>query len=138
MSCTEARIVMDQNSRRTKGYGFVTFRNHESASRALSKNGEILKGRKMRVNWATTTKDSKPPAQSQFSLPDGYGQASTSELVRLAAADGLDVNWFMNLPQDTQAGILRVSSEANGAARVVWIGNLDKNATRTAYLLLSD
>jgi RNA recognition motif-containing protein len=142
-SVADARIVMDPTSGRTKGYGFVTFQDSEAATRALSKNGEILKGRKMRVNWASTTKDQKPGAQQQFIPPqDVYAQPMPGivrneyqvTLSTMAQFDGLDVGWYLRLPQDFQAGIVRVSQEAPGA-KVVWVGNLDKTTNRTTSIL---
>src|SRR5271169_4676209 len=135
-SVTDARIVMDPTSGRTKGYGFVTFQDSESATKALSKNGEILKGRKMRVNWASTTKDQRTPVQGQPQFippPDNFGPVRNEismALSTLASFEGLDVGWYMRLPQEIQSGILRVSQEAPGA-KVVWVGNLDKHTNRT-------
>lgn len=142
-SVTDARIVMDPTSGRTKGYGFVTFQDSEAATKALSKNGEILKGRKMRVNWASTTKDPKVPLQQQqqpqfIPPPDAFvpgivrNEVSVA-LSTLASYEGLDVGWYMRLPQDIQSGIFRVSQEAPGA-KVVWVGNLDKATTRIILL----
>lgn len=155
----DARIVMDPTSGRTKGYGFVTFPDSDAATRALSKNGEILKGRKMRVNWASTTKDIKlsiptvagvPQTQPVF-VPGGpevfmggmMGTVVRNEvqvqLSAMAQFDGLDVGWYMRLPGDVQTGIMRVSQEAPGA-KVVWVGNLEKGTNRTIprILCLSD
>src|SRR5271155_3662855 len=154
----DARIVMDPTSGRTKGYGFVTFPDSDAATRALSKNGEILKGRKMRVNWASTTKDIKPPttaaaagAVAPVFVPAGgevfmggmMGTVVRNEvqvqLSAMAQFDGLDVGWYMRLPVDVQTGIMRVSQEAPGA-KVVWVGNLEKGTNRTIprILCLSD
>jgi RNA recognition motif. (a.k.a. RRM, RBD, or RNP domain) len=152
----EARIVMDPSSGRTKGYGFVTFADPESATKALSKNGEILKGRKMRVNWASTNKDSKsstptnipppqvvpagvPTAPGQFMVPDqSYVPVRNDAQIQLstmAAYDGLDVSWYLRLSTEHQNGILRVSNEAPGA-KVVWIGNLDKATSRMILFVM--
>ena len=138
----DARIVMDPTSGRTKGYGFVTFPDSEAATRALSKNGEILKGRKMRVNWASTTKDAKSiptqasvyaPPPDMYMLPPVRSEVQV-QLSAMAQFDGLDVGWYMRLPADMQAGIIRVSQEAPGA-KVVWVGNLEKGTNRTANIL---
>jgi nucleolysin TIA-1/TIAR len=52
-SISEARIMRDQNTNRSKGYGFVAFRVREDAERALREmNGEWLGGRAIRCNWA--------------------------------------------------------------------------------------
>jgi RNA recognition motif. (a.k.a. RRM, RBD, or RNP domain) len=152
----DARIVMDPSSGRTKGYGFVTFPDPESATKALSKNGEILKGRKMRVNWASTNKDSKsstptnipppqavpagvPTAPGQFMVPDPQyvpvRNDAQVQLTTMAAYDGLDVGWYLRLSTEHQNGILRVSNEAPGA-KVVWIGNLDKATSRMILFVM--
>lgn len=148
-SVTDARIVMDPNSGRTKGYGFVTFKDTQSAERALTKNGEILKGRKMRVNWAaTTSKDSKTPAVQPTHMattdmyvpslqgiqPFGRPNEVQMQLNSMAQIEGLDVSWWMRLSPEIQTGIVRVSNEAPGA-KVVWIGNLEKGTTRIFLLL---
>jgi RNA recognition motif-containing protein len=133
MAVTDARIVMDQQSGRTKGYGFVTFADNVSTSRALVKNGEILKGRKMRVNWAATTKDQQNRGIVGYPPPESYMPPVRNEfqatLHTMAACDGLDYNWYLRLPTEVQTGILRVALEAPGA-KVVWVGNLDKTTTR--------
>jgi RNA recognition motif-containing protein len=127
---------MDPTSGRTKGYGFVTFTENSDANRALAKNGELLKGRKMRVNWASTTKDHPlQKSMAQFPPPDAFITPQTMRndvqiaLSTMAQYDGLDVGWYMRLPADVQAGIMRVSHEAPGA-KVVWVGNLDKATSR--------
>jgi len=141
-SVVDARIVMDPNSGRTKGYGFVTFKDQHSAQLALSKNGEILKGRKMRVNWASTTKDQKPSTAQQLVTPsDMYVQPippmvrandAHPMLLSMAQFEGLDVGWYTRLPYELQTGIYRVSQEAP-TAKVIWVGNLDKSCTRMIY-----
>jgi nucleolysin TIA-1/TIAR len=139
-SVTDARIVMDPTSGRTKGYGFVTFQDSDSATKALSKNGEILKGRKMRVNWASTTKDQKPIVpQGYLPSPDVYAVRNEVQIAlsTMAQFDGLDVGWYLRLPQDVQTGIVRVSQEAPGA-KVVWVGNLDKTTNRIFPFCISD
>jgi len=161
----DARIVMDPTSGRTKGYGFVTFPDSEAATRALSKNGEILKGRKMRVNWASTTKDSKSVVVPTTTGPTGVVMSGQQQpmfatpvpppevylggmmpvrsevqiqLSTMAQYDGLDVGWYMRLPPEVQTGIMRVSQEAPGA-KVVWVGNLEKGTNRTeSQSFLSD
>ncbi|MBN1425366.1 RNA-binding protein [Candidatus Fermentibacteria bacterium] len=49
----EAKIVTDRESGRSRGFGFVTFRDESSASAAQSKmDGEQLDGRSIRVSEA--------------------------------------------------------------------------------------
>jgi len=52
-SISEARIMRDPATNRSKGYGFVAFRIKEDAEKALREmNGEWLGGRAIRCNWA--------------------------------------------------------------------------------------
>eukprot|EP01026_Neomeris_dumetosa_P015451 TRINITY_DN1591_c0_g2_i7.p1 TRINITY_DN1591_c0_g2~~TRINITY_DN1591_c0_g2_i7.p1 ORF type:complete len:408 (-),score=39.14 TRINITY_DN1591_c0_g2_i7:1927-3150(-) len=53
MSCSGARVLWDTNTGRSKGYGFVSFRNKDEAEYAIQEvNGQILGGRRIRCGWA--------------------------------------------------------------------------------------
>lgn len=49
---TEAVVIMDRNSGRSKGFGFVTFAKEEDAQKALEMNGKDVEGRALVVNVA--------------------------------------------------------------------------------------
>jgi nucleolysin TIA-1/TIAR len=52
-SISDARVMWDQYSGRSRGYGFVSFRTREDAEHAIrDMNGEWLGSRAIRVNWA--------------------------------------------------------------------------------------
>jgi len=49
----EARVILDRDSGRSRGFGFVTFANDESAATAIAEmNGADLDGRTIKVNEA--------------------------------------------------------------------------------------
>jgi cold-inducible RNA-binding protein len=48
----EAKIILDRDTGRSKGFGFVTFVNSNQAKEALNMNGKELLGRIIRVNFA--------------------------------------------------------------------------------------
>ncbi|KAF4355282.1 glycine-rich RNA-binding protein 4, mitochondrial [Cannabis sativa] len=51
---TEARVICDRESGRSRGFGFVSFSSDDSASSALSSmDGQALQGRNIRVTYAT-------------------------------------------------------------------------------------
>lgn len=49
---TEAVVIMDRETQRSKGFGFVTFKNAEDAKAALDMNDKEVDGRTLVVNVA--------------------------------------------------------------------------------------
>jgi RNA recognition motif-containing protein len=50
---TEAKVITDRDSGRSRGFGFVTFEDDEAADRAIAAlNGTDLDGRTIKVNVA--------------------------------------------------------------------------------------
>ncbi|CAN1236092.1 RNA-binding protein 208 [Linum grandiflorum] len=53
-SCSDARVMWDHKTGRSKGYGFVSFRNQQEAQGAINDlTGKWLGNRQIRCNWAT-------------------------------------------------------------------------------------
>lgn len=50
---TDARVITDRDTGRSRGFGFVSFADEASAERALEEmNGQDLDGRRIRVDFA--------------------------------------------------------------------------------------
>ncbi|KAI5654033.1 hypothetical protein M9H77_31220 [Catharanthus roseus] len=49
---TEARVILDRDSGRSKGFGFVSFADTDAATSALAMDGQALQGRNIRVSYA--------------------------------------------------------------------------------------
>ncbi|KAA8534752.1 hypothetical protein F0562_029806 [Nyssa sinensis] len=53
-SCSDAKVMWDQKTGRSRGFGFVSFRNQQDAQSAINDlNGKWLGSRQIRCNWAT-------------------------------------------------------------------------------------
>lgn len=70
-SVTEAKVISDRETGRSRGFGFVTFADSESASAAMAKlDGTDLDGRTIRVNHA----ENKPRRSGGGGGGGGYGR----------------------------------------------------------------
>ncbi len=54
---TEAIVITDRDSGRSKGFGFVTFTTEDSAQKALEMDGREVEGRTIVVNIAKPRED---------------------------------------------------------------------------------
>ena len=69
-SLSDARVMWDMNSGKSRGYGFLAFRDKTDAEQAIATmNGEWLGSRAIRVNWANQKTQGAPPR------PGGAGGA---------------------------------------------------------------
>lgn len=49
---TEAKVILDRETGRSRGFGFVTYNSDDDAEKALAMNETELNGRTIRVNFA--------------------------------------------------------------------------------------
>ena len=63
---SEAMVIMDKFSGRSKGFGFVTLTSDEAAQKAITEmNGKQIEGREIKVNEAKPMDpDNRPPRRS--------------------------------------------------------------------------
>ena len=60
----EVVVISDKFSGRSKGFGFITFKDEESAKKAISEmNDKEIEGRKLKVNEAKPMED-RPPRRN--------------------------------------------------------------------------
>ncbi|KAF3439715.1 hypothetical protein FNV43_RR17993 [Rhamnella rubrinervis] len=85
-SCSDARVMWDQKTGRSRGFGFVSFRNQQDAQSAINDlNGKWLGSRQIRCNWAAKgANDDKQGSDSKIvvELTNGTsedGQDKTNE-----------------------------------------------------------
>ncbi|XP_024966180.1 oligouridylate-binding protein 1-like [Cynara cardunculus var. scolymus] len=86
-TCSDARVMWDQKTGRSRGFGFVSFRNQQDAQSAINDlNGKWLGSRQIRCNWAAKGAGSddkqRSDAKSVVELTNGTsddGQEKTNE-----------------------------------------------------------
>ncbi|KAH8998747.1 hypothetical protein EDB86DRAFT_759406 [Lactarius hatsudake] len=73
---SDARVMWDMNSGKSRGYGFLAFRDKTDAEQAIATmNGEWLGSRAIRVNWANQKTQGGPAATSTGSPISSSGTA---------------------------------------------------------------
>ncbi len=66
-SVAKANIVTDRDTRRSKGFGFVTMENEQEANNAINAlNGKEIQGRAARINPAQDKPAARPARQSRY------------------------------------------------------------------------
>ncbi|GAA6027138.1 hypothetical protein JCM8202_005841, partial [Rhodotorula sphaerocarpa] len=75
-SLSDARVMWDMNTGKSRGYGFLAFRDKTDAEQAIaSMNGEWLGSRAIRVNWAASKTQGGQPGGGP-GMPSGGSGAS--------------------------------------------------------------
>jgi nucleolysin TIA-1/TIAR len=73
---SDARVMWDMNSGKSRGYGFLAFRDKTDAEQAIATmNGEWLGSRAIRVNWANQKTQGAPAPAAASPRPVGAGGA---------------------------------------------------------------
>ncbi|GMY36489.1 oligouridylate-binding protein 1-like [Fagus crenata] len=109
-SCSDARVMWDQKTGRSRGFGFVSFRNQQEAQGAINDlNGKWLGSRQIRCNWAAKGATSNDERQSTDSK-------SVLELTNGTSDDG-------------QEKTNEDSPETNPQYTTVYVGNLAPEVT---------
>ncbi|KAK8918753.1 Polyadenylate-binding protein RBP47 [Platanthera zijinensis] len=110
-SCSDARVMWDNKSGRSRGYGFVSFRSKQDAENAINEmTGKWLVSRQIRCNWATKNfMEEKPSGSNQNAVILTNGNPNNEGTTE-------------NLNDD--------SPENNPAYTTVYIGNLAHEVTQ--------
>ncbi|CAN1309516.1 Probable RNA-binding protein ARP1 [Linum perenne] len=76
----EAVVITDKNTGRSKGYGFVTFKDPESAMRACQNPSPVIDGRRANCNLASlgATNKTRPAIPSQQAFQPSSAAAAAA------------------------------------------------------------
>ncbi|XP_020085316.1 RNA-binding protein 38-like isoform X3 [Ananas comosus] len=108
----EAVIITDKNTGRSKGYGFVTFRDPDAAMRACEDPAPVIDGRRANCNLAScrSTQRARPPtppmqhfAMAQFQLPQIGSDVAASSSYYGSAATATNTSYFHHPSQYANA-----------------------------------
>ncbi|KAK7848419.1 oligouridylate-binding protein 1 [Quercus suber] len=133
-SCSDARVMWDQKTGRSRGFGFVSFRNQQEAQGAINDlNGKWLGSRQIRCNWAAkgaTNNDEKQndgQEKTNDDAPENNPQYTTvyvtsADLHRHFHALGAGTIEDIRVQRDKGFGFVRYSTHAE-AALAIQIGN---------------
>ncbi|XP_024514811.1 oligouridylate-binding protein 1 isoform X1 [Selaginella moellendorffii] len=121
--CSDARVMWDQRSGRSRGYGFVSFRSKQEAERAINEmNGKWLGSRPIRCNWATKS------TGSQEDVPTP-GPVSVPEQVAVVQ---VQMKQEPNHDEQHEDGAMQLDGpENNPQFTTVYVGNLAHEVTQT-------
>ncbi|KAF7306697.1 hypothetical protein MIND_00461400 [Mycena indigotica] len=136
---SDARVMWDMNSGKSRGYGFLAFRDKTDAEQAIATmNGEWLGSRAIRVNWANqktqgggTTGSPMPPMPAAApARPAGTGMASPMGMGGGAPA-AAPMN-FQGGPMSYEATL----SQTPAYNSTVYVGNLVPYCTQADLIPL--
>ena len=97
-SLTEVRVMWDAGTGKSRGFGFVSFRERADAEQAIATmNGEWIGSRAIRVNWANQ-KLQRPPTQGAGAGAGAAQVAMGYEQVHAATPASVTTVYVGNLP----------------------------------------
>ncbi|XP_038896649.1 oligouridylate-binding protein 1B-like isoform X2 [Benincasa hispida] len=109
-SCSDARVMWDQKTGRSRGFGFVSFRNQQEAQNAINDlTGKWLGSRQIRCNWAAKGAGVNEDKQS----------SDTKSVVELS-----------NGSSDGKESVNNEAPENNLQYTTVYVGNLAPEVTQ--------
>ncbi|KAL3625283.1 ubiquitin-specific protease ubp1 [Castilleja foliolosa] len=114
-SCSDAKVMWDQKTGRSRGFGFVFFRTQQEAQSAINDlNGKWLGSRQIRCNWATKG--------SASGLGDDQPNSDSKNIVELTNGPS----------EDGQEKRNEDAPENNPQYTTVYVGNLTPEVTSVA------
>ncbi|KAA8528205.1 hypothetical protein F0562_035544 [Nyssa sinensis] len=110
-SCSDARVMWDHKTGRSKGYGFVAFRSQQDAQSAINDlTGKWLGNRQIRCNWATKG--------AGFNEDKQINDNQNAVVLTSGSSDGGQENTNEEAPEN------------NPAYTTVYVGNLSHEVTQ--------
>lgn len=119
--CSEARVMWDHKTNRTRGYGFVAFRTYEGANNGMKMDGQYVGDRQIRVNWAN---QKGQPNSNQKAAMEAMGMSMGAPM-GMPAVPGLPT--FNS--QERQHDYQRIYDKTPASQTTIYVGNLAPHTT---------
>lgn len=105
---SDAKVIRDPTTLKSKGYGFVSFPKREEAERAIEQmNGQWLGRRTIRTNWATRKPTGGPGSEA-------YSKPTMEEVFALTSPENSSV-YVGNVPQNCTEDDIKQAFKKFGA-----------------------
>ncbi|KAI1705946.1 RNA recognition motif domain-containing protein [Ditylenchus destructor] len=115
---SEAKVIRDQQSHKSRGYGFVSFPNKEDAQKAIElMNGEMIGRRAVRTNWASRRASVSASVATTTTI-----SSSEEEKTSNKESDGSS--------SETKVTFDEIFNAADANNTTVYLGNLALNPNR--------
>jgi nucleolysin TIA-1/TIAR len=132
-SLSDARVMWDMNSGKSRGYGFLAFRDKTDAEQAIATmNGEWLGSRAIRVNWANQKNQGMMGSNAVPGPGPGPGGPGGPGPMRSPSAGGGGGGGYGSTPVSYEA----VVAQSPPNATTVYVGNLVPYATQADLIPL--
>jgi len=119
---TDARVMWDHSTGRSRGYGFVAFQEKAEADRAIVEmDGKWLGSRTIRCNWANQKASSRSPAPSHSPSHSGQHRSTNFEEIAVQSPASNSTIYVGNLPANTPESAVRTSFQNYGTIEEVRI-----------------
>jgi len=124
--------MWDMNSGKSRGYGFLAFREKTDAEQAIATmNGEWLGSRAIRVNWANQKTQGAPGAPPGMGSGMSSGSGMAASAMRYGEAPPAPMNWAGG-PQSYET----VVTQTPAYNSTVYVGNLVPYCTQADLIPL--
>lgn len=143
-SMVEARVMWDMTTGRSRGYGFVSFKDRADAEEALKMNGQWIGSRMIRCNWATGTRRSSHPQilHQQPTIPALYPVLSSPTLDSMVLSGSSSstgsssrMGSLSPMPESDINGLYqRIVKQTPPWQTTVYVGNLQPFLSPTSLL----
>ncbi|KAI7853065.1 hypothetical protein BDC45DRAFT_512191 [Circinella umbellata] len=135
-SMSDARVMWDMNTGKSRGFGFVAFKNKAHAEQAIATmNGERLRSRAIRVNWANQ-KNTNNHHQTTTNTNTNTTTTSTANTTNIPTPTTTPAVPAAAVPMQYVMPFEQVLTQTSAYNTTVYVGNLSQKITQNDLIPL--